>query len=186
MSTDEVTYLHGQNCKVLLVYNGITGTTIGEGYDGGRADARNSIRAAQALGVPAGVVMVADIEDPNFPGAEWYQGWADAMQASPYAGSGGFYGNVNDTRFTDPYCAAAQADVNVQNALLWGDQPQIGCTSAAGAPTFDPAPAPCPMPITPDIWQYQDGPDTCFTLLPGATGMVDEDEPDSAAYAVMW
>jgi hypothetical protein len=75
LTTDEVVYLHGQNCKILPVYNGnLPGSS--QTFDQGRADADAAINIANNLGIPKNVCIYLNV-DSGFGGikAEYIVGW---------------------------------------------------------------------------------------------------------------
>ena len=185
LSTSEVQFLHGKNCRILVIYNGAHDslTSVQGGFQEGVNDASRAISAAQTLGVAAGTWIYADIEAGWSPTGEWFKGWSDTMFHSQYGGAGGIYGNPlpsNAVHFNTPYCAAFNSDPNMQGtggsaALIFSSEPEPGCTSAAAAPTFAPSSPPCnPSAV---IWQYAEN---CFG------GLVDEDLADDTGFASTW
>lgn len=103
----EVRYLHGQGCRILLVYHGprhaervnhLDNSAVANrrAYHFGESAARRAIQRTEVLAqggtrVPDGVRIYADLEayrvHPN-----WFLGWFDVMSQSRFAGAGGIYG----------------------------------------------------------------------------------------------
>jgi Domain of unknown function (DUF1906) len=76
----EVEFLHAQDCRALLVYNGSAGR--GHRLSGGRGAGREAAGAAdrlcEQLQVPRHVAIYADVE--NWPGdVGWFRGWFETM-----------------------------------------------------------------------------------------------------------
>lgn len=185
LTAAEEKFLHGKGCRILLVYNGTRDSpgSVQGGFPEGANDANKAIAAAQALGVPGGVWIYADVESAWTPTPEWFQGWSDTMFDSQFGGAGGIYGNphkANAANFNVPYCNAFHGDSNMQGtdedaAYIFSSEPEPGCTTAAEAPAFAPAMPPCnPHTV---IWQYAEN---CFG------GRVDQDLANDAGFRSMW
>ncbi len=82
----------GGRCRILLVYTGIRDGHRERRQDGVHA-ANQAIQRADALGVPSGVRIYADLEGWRV-GREWILGWWETMYQSRFAGSGGLYGRA--------------------------------------------------------------------------------------------
>jgi hypothetical protein len=185
LTAGEAQFLHDRNCKILVIYNGAHNNpnSVQGGFQEGVTDANKAIAAAQALGVPNGTWIYADIEAGWSPTADWFKGWSDTMFNSQYGGAGGVYCNPlpgNAAHFSDPYCDAFNNDPNMQGAgdsaaLIYSCQHEPGCSTAANAPTFNPAVPPCNPNAA--IWQYAE---SCFQ------GLVDEDLANDVGFASMW
>jgi hypothetical protein len=187
LTAGEVEFLHGANSKILVIYNGAldNSTSVRGGFHEGVNDANRAIAAAQALGVPGGTWIYADIEASWRPTPEWFKGWSKTMHNSHFGGAGGVYCNpspANSANFNAPYCAAFNSEPTMQGqgthaAYVFSSEPERrdGCTTAAEAPAFAPDNPPCnPNTV---IWQYAEN---CFG------GLVDEDLADDAGFASMW
>jgi hypothetical protein len=179
----EAQFLHGKGCKILVIYNGAHNSpmSVQGGFNEGANDANRAISAAQTLGIPHGIWIYVDVESNWSPTSDWFRGWSDTMFHSRYGRAGGVYGNplpANAAHFNTPYCRAFNSDPNMQGdaaALIFSSEPEPGCTSAAGAPTFAPASPPCnPNAV---IWQYAEN---CFG------GLFDEDLANDVGLASMW
>lgn len=181
----EVEFLHDKGCRILVIYNGARNSpaSVQGGLAEGANDANKAIAAAQALGVPDGVWIYADVEAGWQPSSAWFQGWSDTMFNSQFGGAGGVYGNphkTNAANFNVPYCDAFNNDSNMQGtdsnaAYIYSSEPEPGCTAAANAPAFTPDMPPCnPNTV---IWQYAEN---CFK------GLVDQDLANDAGFASMW
>lgn len=136
LTSGEVSYLHGKGCKILVIYNGATSTSVSGTYQDGVNDANNAISAANALGVAAGVCIFADIESGWSPSAAWIQGWSDTMFGTDYRGAGGVYANTFQSQFLTPYCEAWNADSKMQDgpSFVYATEPEPGCTSGTNPP----------------------------------------------------
>ncbi|GEM_PF-1742635 len=185
LTAAEVSFLHGKNCKILVVYFDTTAQSVSGNYQSGVNDATGAINAAQALGVPRGVVIFADIESSWHPSTQWIQGWSDTMFDSIYAGAGGLYANTLSqfSTFDGAYCPAFSNDFKIQASVgfIWASEPEPGCTSASNAPAFAPATPPCNDGAV-VAWQYAEN---CFAQ-PGGLGAVDEDLITPTLWYHLW
>jgi hypothetical protein len=182
LTAAEAQFLHNKGCRILIIYNGAQNTvsSVQGAFPAGVNDANKAITAAQALGVPSGVWIYADVEASWKPTSGWFQGWSDTMFNSEFGGAGGVYGNphrTNAANFNIPYCDAFNNDANMQGtaAYVFSSEPEPGCSTASGAPAFAPDMPPCnPNTV---IWQYAED---CLD------GRVDEDLATDAGLASMW
>jgi hypothetical protein len=185
LTAPEVQFLHGKGCKILVIYNGARNnpSSVQGGFQEGANDANKAIGATQALGMPSGVWIYADIEAGWKPTAAWFQGWSDTMLNSQFGGAGGIYGNPNNANaanFNVPYCDAYNSDSNMQGtganaAYIFSSEPEPGCSSASGAPTYSPDMPPCNANVV--VWQYAEN---CIG------GRVDQDLATDLGFASMW
>ncbi len=116
----EAQFLHSQGVSILLIYNDINPTTLGNGYAGGVNDAQKAINSAKSLGVPANVLIVGDLEMGWPVNAPWIEGWANTMKSSIYGGAGALYGSISQPYFTEPFKQALSANSYVGQILLFG------------------------------------------------------------------
>ena len=185
LTATEAQFLHNGGCKILVIYNGARdrSSSVQGGFQEGANDANKAIAAAQALGVPFGVWIYADVEAGWKPTSDWFQGWSDTMFNSQFGDAGGIYGDPHKTNagnFNVPYCNAFNSDSSMQGtdddaAYIFSSEPEPGCTTAAQAPPFAPDMPPCnPNTV---IWQYAEN---CVG------GRVDEDLANDAGFASMW
>ncbi len=193
LTADEINFIFGQgdgSCSILLIYNG---ATPGEGYYGGVMDANNAISAAQALEVPTGITLYADIESGVRVSPDWILGWMDTMNASMYANPGGFYCNPsawNEKNFNHPYCIAITGPSNlrddgtfISNPPLFSSAPRMDCSFITDDPAlYTPLAPPC-APSSAVIWQYALG---CFKSSTYPRGLCDMDLANDDGYATMW
>lgn len=179
LTSTEVAFLHSKGCKILLIYNGATASSVSGTYQDGVNDADTALSAANSLNAPSDIVIVADIEAEWIPTAAWIEGWSDTIFGSKYMGSGGIYCDTYSTNpFNSAYCTAFTSDDKLQISVgfIWTTQPQVGCTSAANAPAFTPTPPPCNNGST-VAWQY---------ALACYNGYVDEDVMNATGYYYLW
>ena len=187
LAPEEAEFLFAKGCRILLIYNA---ALPGGDYQRGAADAHQAINAAQALGVPSGVALYADIETHILTSPDWLRGWWETMSASVYANPGGFYCNPsseNAANFNDPYCQAITSPANRNadgslrfNPLLFSSAPREGCSfdRTSYAP-LEPACA----PGSAVIWQYALG---CFQDIVPPRGLCDMDLANERGYASLW
>jgi hypothetical protein len=136
LTADEAAVLHAAGIAVLLYANNATSTSVG-GTDG-RADAAEAIAAARALGIPAGTLLVADLEY-GWPVAQaWLQGWCGAIRAADYAA--GFYGCLAQPYLRLPFTNALKggmaAPALVSASWTAGPADFEGARLPAWAPEF--------------------------------------------------
>ncbi len=185
MTAAEARFLHGQGCRVLMIYNGAhdSAASVRGGYPQGVHDAQAAISSANALGVAAGTFIYADIESGWRVTADWIRGWSDTMYDSEFGGAGGIYANPmpqNAPNFNNPYCQAFNADAKMRGlaghhgAYIYSSEPEPGC-GVPGPNRFAPATAPCnPNTV---VWQYAEG---CYG------GLVDQDLANDVGLWSMW
>ncbi len=182
LTSQEITFLHSKNCKILLIYNGTSPGSVGGTYQDGVTDGNNAINAANALVAPAGIVIAADIEGEWTPTPAWIEGWSDTLYRSDYMGAGGLYANTLATNpFNNAYCAAFTNDIKLQIGVsfIWASEPEPGCTGALSAPVFAPAVPPCNDGAV-VAWQYAEA---CY-LNSGVA--VDEDIVSATGIYYLW
>jgi len=182
LTAAEVTFIHSQNCKILVLYNGATNTTgsVKGGHAQGVADANKALSAASSLKIPTGVCIYVDIEAGWGMTAAWAEGWADTIAAAGY--KVGFYANTlssNAPYFNTPYCTAYNADASVAASYIFSSEPEPGCATKINAPAFAPATPSCNSAGT-VVWQYAE---TCFQ---SGNNAVDLDITTTTGLDMMW
>jgi YVTN family beta-propeller protein len=183
LSSDELTLMRDNNCRVLVIFRD---TTKGQLKSKPEAiqQANRAIALAQKLGVPSGVWIYADTELDQSPTAEWFAGWFVTLQdpkISPYGA--GVYGNTSTakfqmSRFGTAFCAAYPHFPNPAAAYVYTNQPEPGCNFKN--PNFNPTILPChPQTV---IQQYAQ---KC--IVPNTGGrQVDLDLANATGFASMW
>ncbi len=188
LTSGEVSYLHdpSRNCKILLIYNGATAASVSGTETDGENDANAAIAAAQALSVPAGVCIFADIEAGWNPSSAWIEGWSNVMFNSDYRGAGGIYGDFAQTNMAGPYCTAWNNNANMRNgpSYVYTSEPEPGCTGSSNIPAWAPSGPSC-NPTYTIAWQYAEG---CGAkICYNNTTCFDEDEVNGAVgFACLW
>ncbi|MGM0902259.1 MAG: glycoside hydrolase domain-containing protein [Bacillota bacterium] len=135
LTSDEIELLHSNDIKILLIWNHFEDA---KGYENGQNQAQAAIQMAQDLGVPEGVAIFADIE-PDYPvDSEFIRGWFETMNESAYPP--GVYGVFDAEQ--ELYAALEQAgqdnDELLANTYIWTAAPNIGITTEANAPEYQP------------------------------------------------
>lgn len=154
LDAEEVAFAHANGIGLVLVYNDATEQSVAGGEEAGAADAGAAISQADALGVPAGVYIVCDLEH-NWPvSAGWIVGWAKTMRASKYGGAGILY--CQHEPWFDVPCAEAmkQDPQNVGRLGYWVALWQ------GGAYTLNPGTWPSPRLLATGAhwaWQFAGG-----------------------------
>jgi hypothetical protein len=128
-------------------------------------DARDAVRAARGLHVPAGAMLFKDVEQigtcTGELTAEYLLTWYRVGRASPYRV--GFYGNAYTQHydFVRAYCAAVRGHpVFTRDVVLADDEPEpaigapAGTIGPANAPRFRPDAPHCAPRAATKIWQY--------------------------------
>lgn len=186
LSSSEASFLHEKGCKILLIYNGATSTSVKS--TNGTADGQKAVSAARSLDVPESTAIYADIEQPWRPTSTWIEGFAKALYSGQYGP--GYYANTTTGYFNSPYTTAYNNDptyVGDGSSLVWTCEPEPGSSTAAGRPSWSPAPPPCITRNNITFWQYAEG---CYTTKNHSNSYsiaVDLDEArDSAAMIDLW
>ena len=156
-----------------------------------QADAAETLAAARAKKLPAGLRLYKDLEQVSScrgePTGEYVSAWYRAVKDSDYRV--GFYGNSTapDWDFPTAYCAALQLDPEIgTDVVIDGNEPepQIGAPSGtsgpATAPDFAPFTPACAPPGSTGIWQYGESLDDANyvdvdEVRPGLPGLLSPD-----------
>lgn len=156
-----------------------------------QADAAETLTAARAKKLPAGLRLYKDLEQVSScrgePTGEYVSAWYQAVRDSDYRV--GFYGNSTapDWDFPKAYCAALAIDPEIGTDVdIDGNQPepQLGAPSGtsgpATAPAYAPLTPPCAPPGTTGIWQYGESIDSdnyvdVDEVRPGLPGLLSPD-----------
>ncbi len=146
LTKTEVSYIHGQGIKILLIesdHGGDTGSS-------GTTKANEAIAQAKALGVPTGNVIFADVEVGSAVDATFIEDWYSTIKAANY--TPGIYANPlpGSSEFNGAFCASGSTVIN--NLLLYSTEPSKSATTKADKPAFAPASPTCGGK-TP-AWQY--------------------------------
>lgn len=141
LSVAEAQFLLAAGVSILPVWNDTGVYSLGQGYAGGVADARRAIQRCDALGVPDGTYVAADLEY-GWPVTQgWIEGWAVTMRQSRLAGAGMIYANLDQPYFRDPFLDALQgthAD-DVRRLLLWSANWTARPFTASDPPRWSPS-----------------------------------------------
>ncbi|WP_245308160.1 glycoside hydrolase domain-containing protein [Halalkalibacter urbisdiaboli] len=148
LTEKEVTLLHQNGYSILVIYNHfIDGTT----YEKGVAEAKVAIEYAKQIGVPNGVAIFANVE-PEYPiDSQFIMGWYDTISASDYVPAiYGVFSEDGDVRVA--YEEAVREEETIgEEMIIWTNQPQVGITTEANAPDFQPE---VPDSRRDVVWQY--------------------------------
>ncbi|MCW2494740.1 glycoside hydrolase domain-containing protein, partial [Jatrophihabitans sp.] len=154
------------------------------------ADADDAVAAAERLHVPAGAMLVKDVEQVGSCTGEltatYLRAWFDTVSGTPYLV--GFYGNSyrQSYDFVHAYCTAILAEPLLGRVVLADDEPEpeIGAPRGAigphNAPRFAPDRPHCADPSVTRIWQYGESLDNANAtdvdeVLPGTAGLLAPD-----------
>lgn len=148
LTIDEASFLHDHDVKILLIYNHFTDAT---GYENGKYSAEQAVSLAQALHVPKGKAIFANIEPSSPVDAKFLAGWFEGLQNSSFTPA--IYGSfLPGHELEKVYKRLAKKDENFRDKMiLWTTFPQTGTTSKSEAPNYQPA-APEEARIV--GWQY--------------------------------
>ncbi|HET8845149.1 MAG TPA: peptidoglycan-binding protein [Ktedonobacteraceae bacterium] len=171
IASSEASFLHGQGISILPIQSDLGGDTT---YSTGTSRGNQSVSAARALGIPAGKVIIADVETSSAIDAGWIEGWYDTVTAAGYIV--GFYENANtsSSKFSGAFCSAVSANSNIARSILFSAGPITGRTSVSSAPAFAPRILTCSGAAKGQTLAWQYG-------LAGGSGVnVDTDEIKSS------
>jgi hypothetical protein len=168
MNASEAAYIHSQGMRILPIQSDF-GSDVG--YGNGVSHANDALAKAHALGIPAGTVIIDDIESNSAVDAGFIEGWYATIAGAGYAV--GYYENpyTGSSQFNNAFCAAVGDNPAVGNSILHSDEQSIGLTTRSNAPTFAPARLSCSGQGTTGhtlIWQYG--------LAGGGSVSIDTDE----------
>lgn len=121
----------GHMCRILVIYNGSSGSQMRGGFADGVDRGRDATNRAKDAGVPPGVRIYLDIEPQWEPTADFLLGWWDAMKHSAYAGMGGVYANPDFHNIRRPYFAALSR-LSLEDRVMytryhWSTRPNMSC-----------------------------------------------------------
>ncbi|MBC9786187.1 DUF1906 domain-containing protein [Heliobacterium chlorum] len=163
LTAEEISFLHGQNIKILPIYNDFRDAV---GYGNGKNVARRAIENAERLGVSPGTFLFANIEHYFQVDEAWIRGWVDTLRTSGY--KSGIYHDPIRGPFSSAFCRAVKRDARVGGeTALWSAQPEITVTGPQDAPGFSPNRPDC----TGNVWAWQYGRDS--KTCPIDTNMID-------------
>jgi hypothetical protein len=184
LTATEAAFLHAANCKILLTYNGTSNSagSVQGGFAEGQQDAATAIAAAQALTVPAGTAIYADVEGDWNPTSDWIRGWATAVAAANFT-PGLYCDPTHGSTFDIAYCVASAAEPIVTGMYLWAlhPEPNPQCMAAGAAPAFGPYTPSCGGNSF--LWQYTED---CWEDLLGVRQGIDMDQANDSAFNAMW
>ena len=149
VTASEIAALRQDGIAVGLISGTATASRVQGTYADGYADAHADVAAAQALGAPANVRLMLDLEAGWSPSAHYLLGWCEAQVAGPFAGAGCLY--------CDPYSPGTQNAIAALLAVwrypqnepvLWSAEPEPG---AGGIPAWGPATC---YGLSVVLWQY--------------------------------
>ena len=146
LTTSEVSYIHGQKIKILLIESDHGGDI---GSDG-TTKANEAIQQAKALGVPTKNALFADVEVGSAVDATFIQDWYTTITAAGYIA--GIYENPlpGSSGFNNAFCASGSTVIN--NMVLYSTEPSGNATTKAQKPTFAPTNPTCGGKTR--AWQY--------------------------------
>src|SRR5690625_1515994 len=131
LNQDEVSFLHDQDVKILVIYNLIPDATT---FDAGVEHAERAIELAKELDIPEGITIFGDIE-PDFPvDSAFIEGWHETLDDSPYVPA--LYGVFDEE--SDLVTAYNDTDDKVQKStIVWTAYPQRDISSKDNAPKYE-------------------------------------------------
>jgi hypothetical protein len=207
LTADEARFLLQHGCRIVPVYRGEPRksqkkNSKGETYyskvfEAGSAAANNAIEAANAVGMPGGVVIYADIEAGEDPGADYIVGWCRTMWHSKFGGAGGFY---CDNRASAPFMKSLkkarerlEAEEDMGKAMkdrisLWCQFRYLGDNQPGQNRVFKPE-KPDFLPSGPAVWQYSRN---CLPFTQKVAGtvtsyaLIDKNVATQNAFKEMW
>jgi hypothetical protein len=175
ISATEVAAASYRHLGILPIYNDYDCSAVA-GYATGKAYGITATTASAAKGIPAGTVIVIDIEPPGpwcSGGVDkgFIQGWHDGVTSAGY--TPGYYGDSTvGSTFNRAWCSAVAAQSQIAvDSYVWSFQPSLSANfNKLNAPRWAPHNLGCPGRVV--AWQY--------VLSSGATPDVDQDEAFSS------
>ena len=146
LTKSEVSYIHGQGIKILLIesdHGGDIGST-------GTTKANEAIKQAKALGVPIHNALVADVESNSPVNSTFIQDWYTTVTGAGY--TAGIYANPlpGSSGFNSAFCASSSTVI--ANTVLYSTEPSRTATTKANKPAFAPTSPTCGGKTR--AWQY--------------------------------
>ena len=186
LTSAEVTYLHGKNCKIIPIFSGTKNCSNSNATQAqGNADGQLAVTAAKALSIPNGTVIYVDIESGYTPSSAWLQGYCDALwNGNPTYYTPGFYCDPTSASFTTPFNAAVAAGtshIGLGLSMIWVSMPSLSTAITAALPAWNPGTFQSFAQNNINFWQYREN-----ASAPNGT-QVDLDEArDTAAMINIW
>ncbi|CAM3368547.1 glycoside hydrolase domain-containing protein [Marinicrinis lubricantis] len=163
LTTQEISFLHGQNVKILPIYNDFRQAV---GYENGKNAARAAAGHAARLGIARGTFLFANIERFFKVDEAWIRGWVDTIRTSGY--KSGMYHDPIHGPFSAAYCRAVSKDSRVKTeSVLWSAEPERTVTGPQNAPAYAPYSPKCGG----NVWGWQYGRDS--KTCPIDTNLID-------------
>jgi peptidoglycan hydrolase-like protein with peptidoglycan-binding domain len=146
LTSSEVSYIHGQGIKILLIESDHGGDTGSEGTTKGN----EAVQQAKALGVSSGNTLFADIEVGSTTDSTFIEDWYNAVKAGGY--TPGIHANPlpGSSDFNTAFCASGSTVIN--NTVIYSTEPSKSPTTKADKPTFAPDSPTCGGKTL--AWQY--------------------------------
>jgi photosystem II stability/assembly factor-like uncharacterized protein len=149
LTRDEAAFIRDQGTPILLI------TSPNQNFRDGTADARNAIKAAQILGVPAGRAIFRDVEYNDPITASYIEAYyKEFTSTSRYVPA--FYETSDTGHFAGEFCKAVAAQGAIATGTaLWASTPEYQRYDPhqASMPAWAPTPPPCDNNTT--TWQYK-------------------------------
>ncbi len=146
LTSSEVSFIHGQSIKILLIESDHGGDTGSEGT----TKANEAISQAKALKVPTGNALFADVEVGSAVDSTFIKDWYSTVTAAGY--TAGIYANPfpGSSGFNSAFCASGSTVIS--NLVLYSTEPSGNATTKASKPTFAPNNPTCGGKT--HAWQY--------------------------------
>lgn len=146
ITTDEIEFLKGKDCKISLVIRDLTETTVST--TNGTEDALKAIKAAKELCVPrnVGIALFAEIKPKWSVNHNWMISFAQTILTNGYVP--GFIGNTDSSKnFNfDRQCShfvQATKNVNFLNTVFMATEPKLDTMPTEWSPY-------CPSALDPE------------------------------------
>lgn len=120
LSPEERDWLHANNARILLCYNGAGPGHVAADRATGVQHGRAAAAIAKSLGAPGGVWLPVDIEAGWYPSAQFLAGYLGACHAAGYVG--GAYLNCLEDTHTAPWRAAR--GLTDAGGYVWSSEPE--------------------------------------------------------------
>lgn len=122
LTKEEVEFLHGKACRIVPIYCPEQDKRT---LEQGRADGKEAVRLAYALGVKAGVAVFLDLEEAEVPQRDYLKGYAAELLENGLIP--GFKANTDAAyEFDHEFSRGMQTDREVfEQCLVWAKAPTL-------------------------------------------------------------
>ena len=133
LTPGEIAFLHSNNIRILPIWNSLTADQAAGDDAEGAWHGTRAVQSAKAFDIPAGTPIAVDIEQPWYPSAAFFTGYAREVDAGSYLPAA--YLNVIETAHTVPFLEAVAA--HGKPIFIYTSEPELNVYRGTIKTTWD-------------------------------------------------